>query len=242
MPRHDTAKYKLAHGWLRGEDWWGDPVSNNFVLLDMLAHPNVKSITQTQPPTINTLGDMYIVPTGGEEDFEGHDGEMGILTENGWYFLIPRRGVRVRCESPDAWFWFTGSAGWQLESWSPEPVEPTGSKYDITIPVGFEPLPNDILGPVWIPEPMILHAGAPGSGGRMVEYPPAPAVFSIRRNNAVVGTITFSPSSLSATVNVPSDATFARDDLLFVDVPNDLVEGFRNFGITLRLIRMATGG
>lgn len=236
MPRHETVRFKLSQGWLRGEDWWGDPVSQNFILTDMLLHPNVKSMTTAIPPVLNALGDMYIVPLGGEGEFAGRDGNLAILTEgNVWFFLKPERGVRVRCENPDAWFWYKGDE-WVSENWTPEPPLPIGSRYDVSVSVTFEAVPGENLANFPLPEKMTLAANAPDSVGRATDYPLGTIIMSIRRNGAEVGTITWVENSLTPTFNVASDRLFAAGDMLSVVMPVTVPNNFKNYGITLRFL------
>lgn len=235
MPRQETSRFKLSHGWLRGEDWWGDPVSLNFVLNDMLLHPCVKSMTELQPPQANTIGDMYVVPLGGTGSFAGHEGALAVLTPEGWVFCTPTRGVRLRCDNPDAWYWWNGT-DWVTEDWVPDGPAKIGTRYDINISVGFEALPGDYLCSVYLPEAMTLPAGAPDSGGRSADWPPGTIVMSIRRNGSEVGTIAFAPDSVTAVVTVEADRLFGAGDLVSVVMPDALPDGFENYGITLRFL------
>lgn len=235
MSRHETGRFKLSEGWNRGEDWWGDWVSRNFSVSDLLLHPHVKSMSEVQPPQLNALGDTYIVPAGGEGPFKGQDGKLAMLSRTGWLFLEPVRGVRVRCDNPDDWFWFNGDA-WVGEDWKPDAPAPLGTRYDVIISVTFEAQPGDKLCCVYIPQPMVLPSGTPNSGGRSADWPPGTIILPIRRNGAEVGQITFTPSSLSAEITVDGDKQFGEGDLLEVVLPPTVPDGFQNYGITLRFL------
>lgn len=244
MPIQRTARFKLAQGWIRGEDFWGDPVTMNFILQDALLHGVVISMTEPQPPTLNAQGDMYIVPNGATGVFQGHDGHIAYLDgQNGWVFFQAVYGMRFRLLNPSGWFWYTGPVdGWREESFTPGAGPAEGTRYDVNISVGFEALPGDHLCAVFVAEPMILPAGASGSGGRAVDWPGAEVVMTIRRNNSQVGTIRWVPGVLTAQVVVSADVVFAQSDLLTVVMPNELPDGFQNYGITLRLLLVANGG
>lgn len=240
MPRQETGRYKLSYGWLRGEDYWGDPVSLNFVLNDMLHHPCVKSMTQTTPPSAPAIGDMYVVPVGGIGVFKDQDNHLAIWTKNDkgsqWVFCLPTRGVRLRCDNPDGWYWWDGVA-WRTEDYVPAGgPAPLGSRYDINISVGFEALPNDRLCAVYLPQSMVLRKDAPDSGGRSESWPPGTIIMTICRNGAPVGTVTFVGTSQTATVQVADDVLFAKGDLVTVVMPETVMAGFMNYGVTLRFI------
>lgn len=239
MPRHETARFKLSHGWLRGEDWWGDPVSDNFVVTDMLLHPCVKSMTVATPPVLNALGDTYIVPLGGQDAFAGQDGKLAMLVAGSdgerWIFLTPTRGVRVRCNNPDEWFWFKGDE-WVTEDWNPDPPLPIGSRYDVSVSVTFEAAPGENLVNFPLPETMTLPAGAVASVGRATDYPQGPLIMSIRRNGAEVGTVSWIAASVTPTFNVAADRIFAAGDMVSLVMPATVPPNFKNYGITLRFL------
>lgn len=235
MPKQLTYRYRFAEGWLRGEDWWGDPVSGNFKMLDMLAGPAVKSMTEIQPPLDVAVGDMYVVPTGGAAEFAGHDTQLAMFTDDGWLFVVPKRGLRVRCDNPDDWFWFKGDT-WVGEDWLPGDMPLLGTRYDVVISVGFPALPGDTLAAIYIPEVMTLPKDTPQSGGRCTNWPTSEVIMNINRNNALVGTITFTPGALTAAISVADNQIFAAGDLLTVVMPNAVPEDFMNYGITLRML------
>ena len=244
MPLQRTARFKLAEGWLRGEDYWGDPVTMNFIMQDALLHGVVLSMTQPEPPILNAAGDMYIVPPGATGAFADHDGEIAYLDDRlAWIFIEPVYGIRLRCRNPDAWYWYTGPEfGWREESFTPGAPPAQGTRYDVAISVGFEALPDDVLVAFACPEAMTLPLNAPGSVGRAVDWPGAEVLMAINRNNAPVGTIRWTPGLLTAQIDVAGDQLFAQGDLLTVVMPAILPDGFKNYGITLRLLLAANGG
>lgn len=243
MPLHRTGRFKLAQGWIRGEDWWGDPVTMNFKVQDALLHPHVISMTQPQPPLLNAEGDCYIVPIGGTGAFSGMDGKFAYLDAAGWIFITPVRGVRIRCDNPDNWFWYAGDAdGWKPENWVPNGPPLLGTRYDLVIWVGFEALPGDQIGGMVMPEAMTLPLNAVGSSARAIDWPGAVVTMAIRRNNAPIGTITFTPGSLTGSIDVAADQPFGAGDLISVVLPGDMPDGFENYAITLRLLLAAQGG
>ena len=159
MPRKEASRFKLSYGWIRAEDWWGDPVSQNFVLIDMLLHPYVLSMTQSVPPLNGVLiGDMYIVAGNAGGAWTGKEDHLAVYNGTEWVFAQPTRGVRVRLDNPAGWYWFNGLE-WIDESQNSgtSPV-PSGSKYDVALSVTFEAAPGEVVGVFTMPEAMTLPA------------------------------------------------------------------------------------
>lgn len=242
MPRQETSRFKLSYGWLRGEDWWGDPVSGNFVTVDMLLHPYVLSMTQTQPPETAVVGDMFIVPVGAVDVWVGRDNAMAMLSKNGWIFFAPvRPGIRVRVASPSLWIWWTGTT-WLDESkdgLTPQPL--LGTRYDVAVSIGYEAEIGETLLTFTVPEAMTLPKDAVGSLGRAVNAPVAIHTLQVKRNGSAIGTISFIPGSVYAIFSVAADTVFAPGDLLTIQLTDDVSAGFENYSATVRLL-LPTGG
>lgn len=236
MARHITERWKISYGWLRGEDYWGDPVSDNFVRIDMLLHPWVLSTVEVVPPQASPAGAMYIVGTGGTGAWEGRDNNLAIFTEFGWVFCEPLvKGIRVGSEAPAGWLFWNGTAWVDEANVAPDPPAIDGTKYDITFSVGFEAEPLETVAVVPIVEDMVLAAGAIESYGR-TESPPASVVrIALMRNfTEQVGTIQFIPGSVQAEFIVTGDKQFPRGSALSFKMPDAVPDYFRNYGATLR--------
>lgn len=234
MPRKDTPRFGLAYGWLRGEDWWGDPTSANRVVTDLLLHPAPISNTVTEPPPDAEEGDHYIVPPGALGAWQNRDNSLAMMVEGKWVFVKPTYGLRVRIRSLGIFAWWNG------ETWEPEAVSPLqdpeiGTRYDVSISVGYGPDPGETLLVLPIVQRMTLPADAPESLATIVSPPSSLVQLAIMRNGSQVGTVTFSASSFNGTINVPSDAVFAQGDRLRVVCPMKLPNRFENFGIVLRM-------
>lgn len=241
MPEQKTHRSRLSQGWLRGEDFWGDPVSDNFIKTDLLLHPYVLSTTLTDAP-LSALGDMHIVAPGATGEWINHDNELAILGDDGWVFFTPYKGVEVRTASPWGKLWWTGEI-WQDVTILDPSAPLQGTRYDVNVSVGFEAEPRETLVVFPIPQPMTLPTGAAGSTARCVTPPTSPVVISIRRGatvNTQVGTLTFADNSSFGTYNVPTNALFAKDDLLTFVMPDNPPIGFSNFGMLLRLLLSPT--
>lgn len=245
MPRHDSSRLKLSYGWLRGEDFWGDPVSNNFRQIDILLHPYVISMTETTPP-INglTIGDMYLVPVGAVLDWEGHENELAVyggddmFAYNGakWAFCKPTRGVRARLSNPGSWIWFDGDEWFDESQDGVTPPAPQGTRYDIAMSVGYEAEPSEVLLVFAVPEAMTLPGGAAGSSARCAVAPLGIMRLAVKRNGADVGTIAFAPNSVKGEFTVVGNKAFAAGDLLTIHMPDSPPSGFQNYSVTLRLL------
>jgi hypothetical protein len=237
MPRHESSRLKLSYGWLRGEDWWGDPVSDNFLKIDMLLNPYVLSMTEIVPP-VNGLavGDMYIVPEGAVLAWSGHTNDLAVYDGAKWVFCSPTRGVRARLANPSAWIWFNGT-GWVDESQGEgAPPAPQGTRYDVALSIGYEAEPQETLLVFALPEAMTWPTGAPGSTARSLVAPLGILRLTVKRNGADVGTITFSPGSVKGVFSVVGNKPFAAGDVLSIHMPDDPPAGFQNYSATLRLI------
>lgn len=247
MPRHESVRHKLSHGWLRGEDYWGDPVSDNFTKIDMLMHPCVKSMTETTPPVNGlTIGDMYLVPVDAILAWEGHENDLAVFvdsgSESGWIFCKPQRGVRVRLDNPDSWMWFNGE-GWYDESQNGiDAPAPQGTRYDVTVSVSYEAEPGEVLLVMPMPEAMTLPTGAVGSVGRSMGAPIGILRLVLKRNGSEIGTIVFAPNSVVAQFNVVGNKVFAAGDLLTLHMSETPPSGFQNYAVTMRLHLQQNGG
>lgn len=243
MPRHETSRLKLSHGWLRGEDWWGDPVSDNFVKIDMLLNPVIQSMTEiTPPPGGLTVGDMYIVGPGATDDWQDHDGDLAVLSPDGWIFALPTEGVRARLKNPAGWIWYNGETWLGEEQTGEDDPAPIGTRYDVSVSIGYEAEPREVILVFTIPEAMVLPNNAVGSVGRCLVTPLGILRLAIKRNGSDVGTITFAANSVKAEFSVVGDKTFAAGDLLSVHMPDSPPPGFQNYSATLRLLLKNNGG
>lgn len=65
------------------------------------------------PPGSPAEGDMYIIASGGTDDWNGHDGELTYF-EQIWRFVSPNEGMRVFVNDENTAYVFDGSA------WIPE--------------------------------------------------------------------------------------------------------------------------
>lgn len=64
-------------------------------LIDMLLHAQVESMTVATPPGGATVGQCWVVASGGTGAWAGQDGKLACLTTGGWRFAAPRNGMQV---------------------------------------------------------------------------------------------------------------------------------------------------
>lgn len=234
MPRKDTPRYGTGYGWERGEDFWGDPTSENRVLYDALLHPYALSATLTSPPGDTREGDQYIVPDAALGAWSGQANKLAMLVEGEWRFYAPIPGVRVRIEDAGFFAW------WDGEAWVPEPVSGVpnpgeGRNYDIALSVGYPPEPLETLLVLPLPQAMILGKDALDSTATILRPPRTGVQLTIARNGSPVGAIGFTPSSFNGVLSVSANVTFAPRDRLTITCPLVVPPDFKDFGAVLRM-------
>jgi hypothetical protein len=244
MSRHESSRWKLSYGWLRGEDWWGDPVSQNFVLMDLLMHPWAISMNENAPPAVLAIGAQYIIGSNPVGAWANHPLELAVYTENGWVFCKPaQKGIRIGCDAPAGWYYWDGTAWVGEDKNAAAPAPASGQFYDITMWVGFAAEPLEVVGGMALPEDMTLPNGANGSLARSQSAPEFDVVISVMRNfTEQVGTITFSPGSTTAVFDVNGDQLFGKNQTISFTMPANIPEFFHNYTATIRLVLNRTGG
>lgn len=234
MPRQESPRLAISYGWLRGEDYWGDPMSTNMLLADALTHPYARSMSENAPPLGVSIGDQYILTS--EPEGEWIDYPLALATyhgtEKGWFFVNAFRGLRVDVE--DIGFVFFDGSRWILETEThgEDPIE--GTRYDISLSVGYAPSPGETL--LYLPLAVSLLLPADGEGSvASARNPPEHIVsFSIRRNGAEVGMLTFEPSSFTGTFTIPNAVVMGPSDRFEIVCPMSMPPGFGVFGATFR--------
>jgi hypothetical protein len=70
---------------------------------DIVAY-SILDITLTAPPGSPSVGDRYLVATGGTGSWSGHDGEIAAFTARGWEFETIAVGRLIYDESTDSYY------------------------------------------------------------------------------------------------------------------------------------------
>lgn len=233
MPRQIAPRQKLSYGWIRGEDFWGDPMSDNMVYTDAMLHPAPESMSQGIPPANPVDGVQFIVPPGAEYEWEGYENHLTMAIGGRWIFFRPFYGLRARVKDY-TFVWFDGTKWVPEPAANAQPIE-TARNYDVAISVGYAAEPQETLLMLPIVEPMRLDMGATRSIATCVTPPPRPTNIEMYRNGTQIGTIVFSPFDFNATFLVPMEVSFGIGDRLRVITSSGFPDSFGDFGIVLRM-------
>lgn len=84
-------------------------------LLDMVVQLTVTSRTLATPPASPTAGQRYIVATGANGDWAGHEGEIAVFETTSWAFVIPAVGWHGYAQDEAMQLVFDGT-GWVAAS------------------------------------------------------------------------------------------------------------------------------
>jgi hypothetical protein len=209
-------------------------MSFNMAMADALLHPVAESMTLTVPPDSVEVGSQFIIPVGATGLWDGNDNTLATYTENGWMFLPLFRGLRVRVVNLGAFFWWDGDQ-WQGEPVSGNVDPAQGTRYDISVSVGYAAEPFEVLLVLPILQAMQLPAQGVGSMAVATDAPPAATTLNIRRNGNKVGALVFSTTDFKGVFNIPSTVVFAPGDRLTVDMGATAPENFKAWGLVLRL-------
>ncbi len=87
-------------------------VNEALARLDGLTQLVLQSASVATPPPAALDGQVYAVPSGAVNDWNGHAGEIAIWSNGGWVFAIPQAGWRAYVADIAATAMFDGTA-WQ---------------------------------------------------------------------------------------------------------------------------------
>lgn len=243
MPKKIAPNQGLPYGWIRGEDYWGGPMSDSQIFLDTTLHPVIQSLTFSAPPPNAVEGATYVVagnPTGA---WAGHEGDVAVYVEKVWVFYKPKLGWRAHAVSYNKFIWFNGTS-WVEEATGEDPVNPNPDPsvkpkwYDIGVTVSDTMYANEPVVHLPILDPMYLPGNMVGSQLDMADgASPSYVQMRVQRNGNNVGTITIEQGNFNATFTTVSGNTvsFAKGDRLTVRAPQEVVAGFKNFGFVIRM-------
>lgn len=227
----------LAYGWVRGEDFWGGPMSENLVKLDTVINLVITSATWASPPPDAVEGSVYLVASPATGAWAGQAGRLALLVETAWRFYEPKRGWRGRLLSAGAFVWYDGTI-WRDEQTgdsATDPEPPTLARfYDVGVSVGYEPDDGEMLLFLPVTNNLILPRLAAGSLFSMSGPSPGIAQLQIQRNGQRVGWINIEKGMYDGSYDVPSAVTFNIGDRVAVIAPPVQIPGFRKFGATIR--------
>lgn len=243
MPKKIAPSQGLPYGWIRGEDYWGGPMSESQIFLDSMTWPVIRSLTYSAPPSDAVDGSKYVVAANPTGLWAGHEGALAVLVEGTWVFYPPKLGWRAYAESYNRFIWYNGTT-WVAEDSGDDPVNPDPDPtvkpkwYDLAVTVSDSLLADEPFVHVPILDPAYLPANLAGSqldmaNGASGYY----AQFRIQRNGSNVGVMTIEQGAYGATFSTAggNPVSFAKGDRLTVRGPQTAVNGLKNFGFVIRL-------
>ncbi|QND44207.1 tail fiber protein [Providencia phage vB_PreS-PatoteraRojo] len=243
MPKKVGPNQGLPYGWIRGEDYWGGPMSDSQVFLDTMLFPVIKSLTFSSPPTQAVEGATYSIAANPTGAWSGHAGEVAVYVENAWQFYPPKKGWRAYVESFDKMMWYNGTT-WVNESDGQDPVNPDPDPsikpkwYDIAVTVSDSMYENEPILHLPITDPMVLQANMLGSIFDMADA--ASEVyyqFRVQRNGQNIATMTIEQGAFNATFTTSggNPVAFGAGDRLTVRAQAERVVSMKNFGFVIRM-------
>ena len=103
-------------------------VNESFGRLDLLLHPAIEG-TLAAPPADPAEGEAWLVDTGAQGAWAGHDGKIAGWQGGQWLFLAPVAGQTVLDKSCGASIRYMD--GWQRATMPPAPEGGTGADSEL---------------------------------------------------------------------------------------------------------------
>lgn len=200
----------LTGFWPLGDNNWKAAMDANLRIMSALVNGAVKSRTTALPGT-PTLGDIYIVPSGGDANkIAIWDGEVGA---EAWVYLTPKAGWHTYVIDDDenvqwsgtSWGVFAGAGG-------------GGGVYDIRLGFTTPPTTAEVLDTILLPREVTFPAAFAGSVGLIGTNPTASFVITVKDDGVDIGTITISTGGVFtfATTSGTAKVVSAGSVLTFV--------------------------
>lgn len=70
-------------------------VNEGLAVLDAVTQLRVISASITTPPTAAQDGSAYLVPVGATGDWASHEGEIAVVVNGGWRYVVPKTGWQL---------------------------------------------------------------------------------------------------------------------------------------------------
>lgn len=245
MPKKIAPNQELPYGWIRGEDYWGGPMSDSQIFLDTMLYPVVQSLTFSAPPPNVLNGQQFVVAANPTGAWANHAGEYAVYVENTWRFYKPKPYWRAFATSYGKFIYYDPiSSTWLFEGSGDDPVNPDPDPsvkpkfYDVAVTVSDSMYANEPIVHLPILDPMYIPGNMIGSDLDMADgASPAYVQLRVQRNGNNVGTMTVEQGNFNATFSTTGGnaVSLAKGDRLTVRAPQEVVAGFKNFGFVLRL-------
>jgi hypothetical protein len=212
----------------------GKEVTHNEALriLDALVQATAIDKDSGTPPGSPADGDTYIVGTtsSASGDWDGYDDYIAYYKNTAWLFVAPIEGMRVYLVDESAEYVYLGSAGWTAV----EAVVGANS-YDVAISKNGKPNASEVLLRLKFTRSVQFSDDFSGSYAFSEVAANASSVFSIKKNGAEVGTITFAASGTTGTFATSGGSvSFAAGDILKIVAPGSQDSTLADIGITLK--------
>lgn len=237
MPAITAPRWGVMYGWAPAEDFWGGPMNDNLVKLDALLYPYILNMNFGKPPENVADGDQYIVSTPSSGDWANQDGNMAYRVNGEWRFFKPSRGVRCRLANMEMFIWFDGVAWLDEDTGQPPGTDPgvLPLYYDIGGTVPYAVAKGEWIMFLPVVQAVSLPKNAQGSSFVLATKSPGSVTLPIYRNSIKVGNILVGSGATSGQFDIPSPVSFGAGDTFGIQAPDDIIEGFRNFGWAFRL-------
>lgn len=188
------------------------------------------SLIVAAPPAA-VEGDSYIIPAGATGAWSGKTGQIAALIGGAWTYAAPMEGLRLWIVDLEAEYVYAGGA-WVANGsggGGSAPAQP----FDLTAFYPGVPPASALVTRVPVARAVTFPSGLTGSIGKASAAATAPTVFSVRKNGASVGTITFAAGATSATFSAASAITLAVGDLVSIHAPSTADSTLADVGIVL---------
>lgn len=223
---------------------WSQKMNQALVKMAVMLHGSVLGRVGALPgsPAVN---DTYILTT----DNAIYCWQPAVVDANDtppvndaaqWYKITPTTGDKLYVVDENKFYVFDNLSTWNM-FWDPSKSHRSIQR-EMTFYVPYLLRANATIFSYVASTEIAFPAGAAGSGAFCEVAPSAAVVFSIRKNNAVVGTISFASGNTDGVVAFPSEAVivpsaqdgmYLRPNVLTVTSPANIA-GMQGLNVSLR--------
>lgn len=221
-------------------------VNSSSDVLDMLTQPTVIDRDLTAAPVSPADGDVYIVGAGATGVWSGHGGDLAGYLSGDWVYVTPLEGYTAYAQDENlmllwngsAWVdagsaggvtaftdltdtpaSYAGEAGYMLRVASGETTLVSEVvPYHVGLYLSGTYTASRVLAKFVCPVAVTLAASLAGSYAKSEVAATASTVFSVEKNGASIGTITFAIAATTGTF-AGAGGAFAAGDVLSVVAP-----------------------
>lgn len=236
MPARKGPNAGLSMGWSPGEDYWGGPMNDNLLYMDTLFCLWIRSASRATPPADAKNGDIHIVASGAADEWANADGLITVRDDDKWTFYTPKRGMRGFLQSTNRFIFYDGEK-WLNEGDNSSAENPTPEnkpkQYHISMTIPYQPNDKEPLLIMPVVQVIQMPKGATGSAATTINPSPGYVKIVMLRNGSQFGFIEFEKGNNTGTFTLPATTTLTVGDVLEVVAPDESVQDFKDFGVTL---------